>query len=489
MRFREELSFALDLCKSSTEPLYQQLARQIEDAVTSGILPAGARVPATRTLSQILNVSRTVTNAAYLDLFGKGILVSHSGSGTYVAGNQTPTPPRPHKAAAPSDVELSAHTYAAQGGFPVDAWRAAWRQASHSGPDTAPPPAAGLPELREAIARYLRWSRGLPCCPANIFVTTGEAQSLELLTHALAAHRSVALEDPCEPALRQIFESRHTAVSHVGVDEHGLDPRALPPQTGLVLVAPAHQFPTGACLTLERRTELLDRARAREVFVVEDDPDTEYLYAGAPQPSLSHMSGMQGVAQIGDFSTLFGPELGVAYIAAATDVVQCLTETASTSQLPSTVAQRATAALLNGGHVQRRLSRMRQIIRDKRTLLTTLFAPLEPFGRLTGMHAGAHALIRLDQAVPALHVQAKLAQAGFRIHTLDDFSEQPQHENALVLGYGGLSETALARAMTALARAIRSEPQNTRRMTQIPEHAPGIPLPSMRSPRERTTTV
>src|SRR5262249_42662195 len=66
-------------------PLTSQIAGQLRDALADGRLAPGERLPSTRTLADLLGISRTVVTGAYAQLFAEGWVEGRHGSGTYVA--------------------------------------------------------------------------------------------------------------------------------------------------------------------------------------------------------------------------------------------------------------------------------------------------------------------------------------------------------------------------------------------------------------------
>src|SRR5271165_4349201 len=88
-----DLGLPLLLDRRSPIALQQQLREQFRQAMLDGRLACGTRLPSTRALAQSLGVSRTVTSAAYAELFAEGYIEGRQGSGTYV-GSDLPTLPQ-----------------------------------------------------------------------------------------------------------------------------------------------------------------------------------------------------------------------------------------------------------------------------------------------------------------------------------------------------------------------------------------------------------
>ena len=146
--------------------------------------------------------------------------------------------------------------------FPRAAWLRALREALATLPDAdlqyGDP--LGVEVLRAALSDYLGRVRGVVADPARVVVTTGYTQSLALICHALAADGAtrIALEDPTNPEQQQIARRAGLEPVPIAVDADGLRIDALErARADAVVVTPAHQHPTGAVLSGERRTALL----------------------------------------------------------------------------------------------------------------------------------------------------------------------------------------------------------------------------------------
>ena len=146
--------------------------------------------------------------------------------------------------------------------------------------DMVYPPYAGLPALRIAIATYLQLSRGIDCSPAQVFVTSGYRNTLELITRALLRPGdAVWTEDPGYPPTAALLTEAGMKTVPVAVDADGLMVShgiAAAPDARAAVVTPAHQSPLCVSLSLPRRLALLDWAAQNGAWVVEDDYDGEY---------------------------------------------------------------------------------------------------------------------------------------------------------------------------------------------------------------------
>jgi GntR family transcriptional regulator / MocR family aminotransferase len=277
----------LDLTGVARGRQAEELADRLRRAVRTGRLPAGTRLPASRTLAGDLAVSRGVVVRAYEQLGAEGYLSAKLGSGTVVAD----VPGRPAESVRRRQRPPTNPGLPSGGTFPRAAWaRCAARAFSRlTDADLGYGDPAGWPPLREELCRYLGRVRAVVAPPERIVVVNGFGQTTRLVADVLC-HRDIdriAVEDPGSIGIREQFERANVRCVGVPVDGDGICVDAL--EAGgarAVVVTPAHQFPTGVVASGDRRHALLDWARGTSSVVVEDDYDAEFRYDRTPVGAL-----------------------------------------------------------------------------------------------------------------------------------------------------------------------------------------------------------
>ena len=462
---RADLPLLVD--RSAAAPLAAQLTAQLRDAVTSGALLAGDRLPSTRDLATTLEVSRTVVTTAYAQLFAEGWLEGRHGSGTYVA-DVTPALPR-LPAAAPSPApalssalesfstappDPAARPVSRDSGFielvtgvpwvaGIDPamWRRAWRYAGTQAPSFFPDP-YGLPGLRAELAHYLRRSRGLAVTPEHVLVTRGVANGLSAIAAALVRPGDrVGVEEPGYEGAREVLRRAGARIVACRVDGGGVVPEELPGDLKLLYVTPAHQYPLGGRLPVHRRQALTAWARSAGAVIVEDDYDGEFRYDVAPLPALYSMD-PEVVVYLGTTSKMLTPVFGTGWLAAPPDLVRLLAERRrEVSERVPEPAQHALLAMLTSGNLERHVRRMRLEYGRRRAALMGL-------PELRGDSAGLHVVLELRR--PAAEFVSAAAERGVGLSDVDRFFLGPPTLNAVVLGYGATPLTQVRRAAAAL---------------------------------------
>jgi GntR family transcriptional regulator / MocR family aminotransferase len=444
----------LDLASVPGRSLRARLEHALREAMRGGRLASGARLPPTRALAAELGVSRGVVVDAYAQLAAEGYLHTRRGGGTTVSSAVAESRPIP---AAVIQNRLPAHDMSpfrpALSGFPRRVWASTLTRVLREMPDMrlAYPDAAGVPELRAALAGYLARARGVRADPEQIVATNGLRQGMTLLWSALAARgvRRVAVEEPGWRGVRETASAAGIELLPLPVDEDGLVvERLYAAPVDLVALAPAHQYPTGAVLSPARRALVLAWARRRGALILEDDYDAEYRYDRQPVGSL-HGLAPERVIYGGSTSKTLAPAVRVGWLVLPRALVQPVIDRQRVcGGMPAPLEQLALADLIERGELDRHLRRQRLRYRRRRDLMLAALAAELPGMTVQGAAAGLYVLLRLPED---LGEQAVLAAARSRGIDLEGGGgEQPE----LVIGYANLSDAAVGPAVGALAGAI-----------------------------------
>ena len=491
------------------------LARALRDAVRSGRLAPGTRLPPYRSLAADLGVARNTVADAYAELVAEGWLTARQGSGTRVAEQTRPPhtalrpkrpatnttrapgrqpPPRPHPspnasprphpsprpAARAHDIRQGTPDVSA---FPRTAWLASYRRALQQAPNEVfgPGDPAGRPELREALAAYLARARGVRTEPDRIVVCSGFAHALRLLfggggsgggsgeggaasgtgTGRQVLRGPLAVEAYGLPFHRELLAAEGVRTVPLPIDAHGARVDRLTRERA-VLLTPAHQFPTGGPLHSERRAAVVDWARARGGVVLEDDYDGEFRYDRKPVGALQSLD-PERVILIGSVSKSLSPAVRLGWMVLPERYVgDVLAAKGEREAWASVLDQLALADFIVSGSYDRHVRRMRQRYRARRDRLVAALAEGAPHIEVGGVAAGLHAVLRLPPGTERSAVKAATWQ-GVALDGLAEFrhpdTDMPAGDG-LVVGYATPSEHAYTAALEALCRAL--PPADTR---------------------------
>jgi GntR family transcriptional regulator/MocR family aminotransferase len=326
-------------------------------------------------------------------------------------------------------------------------------------------PPGGAPELREALAGYLARARGVACSPEEVVVTQGSQQAIDLTMRLLVdPGDTVVIEEPHYTGFTLCAAAAGAKPAFVATDEQGLrsdELEAVGPAR-LACVTPSHQFPAGGVLSLPRRLALLDWARRRSAYVLEDDYDGEFRFTGRPLECLQALDRHGRVLYAGTASKLLFPALRIGWLVAPPALASFLQDAKALADTgTATLEQLAFADFIGEGHLERhvRRSRVRHAAR-RAALVEALERELGERAEVLGANAGVHVLVRLAER-PARDVR-RLREAcrehGVGVYPAAPFYARPPARAELLLGYAALREPQIRAGVRRLREALDSLP-------------------------------
>lgn len=429
-------------------PLGVQLSTQIRERILDESLPEGHRLPSSRALAAELGTSRSVVEQAYSQLVAEGWLRGRHGSGTFVASRglrRAVSRRAAEPAAAGPLVTLDAGTPFIDPRHAAG-WRRAWREVSTATPPRGYDDSRGLPELRRLLAERLARTRGLACEPEQVVITSGTTDGLRHLLGALPPG-AVGIEDPGYRAAvataRQVGREVRDLPA-IDPDGWALDGLAA------VYVTPAHQHPLGHVMSASQRLHLLDRARASDALVIEDDYDSEFRYDVAPIPALASLA-PERVGYLGTAAKSVGPSMRIGWLVAPPEVTDAVNarRTATHDAAPWPV-QRAFLTLVRDGYLDRVVRSARRVYAERAQRVTEALRPYATPS--TPSPAGMYTTWLLPHADAVRARDAALA-AGYQVNLLADYCRSAGLTGLLV-GVGGVTDAQLDEALAALVRGL-----------------------------------
>ena len=435
------------------------LAGQLREAIRSGALASGVRLPASRALAQDLGLSRGTVVSVYEQLTAEGYLESRRGSGTIVARVS-----RAHDAATTGARPSPVHHNPGlpdTGLFPRREWLRAYRKALETLPDAdlryGHP--QGYRPLRLELSAYLGRVRGVRASADDILIVNGFAQGFALLARILPAFgiEAIAVEEPGSTGAREQLREWGVATPPVAVDGQGLDIDDLERSgAAAVLVTPAHHYPTGVVLAPERRRRLLEWVRAAHGrYIIEDDYDAEYRYDTEPVGSLQPFD-PERVITGSSISKTLAPGLRLGWLVLPPQLVDAAIRLKAAFDLGTQVlSQAAFAELLRGGGFDRHLRHSRSRYRRQRARLAERVAVAAPGLRVSGLEAGLSLCIEAD-LLDDQAVADELKAQGVACEALSYYQQRSDPQRGLVLDINATGERELGRVVAAVESASLS---------------------------------
>jgi GntR family transcriptional regulator/MocR family aminotransferase len=441
------------------------LETALREAVQTGRLAPGTRLPSSRTLAADLGIARNTVAEAYAQLGAEGWLTARQGSGTRVASTAVVSPgpaagirpPLGARAARydlrPGSPDLSA--------FPRAGWLSAARKALSGAPSRALgySDPRGRPELRTVLAAYLGRTRGVRVAPDRIVVCAGFTQGLALLCQVLpdVGVTKIAVEDYGQPHTAEALAASGLTPVMLGVDDGGavLD-KAHDAQA--MLLTPAHQFPLGSVLSPRRRADAARWAAGSGGLIIEDDYDGEFRYDRQPVGALQALA-PEHVIYAGTVSKTLAPGLRLGWLVLPARLTEAVASAKARSDAhTSSFEQLTLAEFITSGAYDRHVRRVRLAYRRRRDRLVAALATHAPGVRVTGIAAGLHAVAELGPGQREEQVIARAAARGVAIEGLGGYALREHTRGpALVIGYATPPEHGYTTALARLVAAIRDQ--------------------------------
>jgi GntR family transcriptional regulator / MocR family aminotransferase len=474
----------IDLDRARRTPLAAQIYGAIREAIETGRLASGARLPSWRDLAAQLGVSRGTVRVAYERLIAEQFAIGLGAAGTRVAGRPSPSsrpdwspeaPPLPDLfhdfGTAPLAFQMGVPS---QDAFPFKLWsRILTRETRRvtAAPVGYPDP-RGDPDLRKEIAAYLGIARGIRCNPSQVLITGGFSGALGLAIPGLQLERMGAwMEDPGFPLTRTALGLAGMTVAAVPVDAEGLDIAAgvrSAAGAALAVVTPGQQAPLGMTMSLARRLALIAWARRNDAWIIEDDYLSELQLKGRAAPALASLDHGGRVLHIGSFSKTISPALRLGFLVVPPELARRFGDLAAClAPAPAAPVQRAVAEFLRGGHYLRHLRRMKRLYAARREALLHCLREVASDSMKVQATAGLAVVILLPEFVSDSDIALGALPFGLAPSPLSPWYMRSPPQQGLLLGVTNLNERRLAADCSRLAELAREYRASGRRIVPL----------------------
>ncbi|WP_374361970.1 PLP-dependent aminotransferase family protein [Pseudoduganella danionis] len=441
-------------------PRYLQIAQFIEQALASGVLRPGDRLPAQRRLASLLQVDLTTVTRAYDVARQRHLLEGRGARGTYVAAPKVELgqlldlsmiiPPPP----AGIDFDELLRQGLAQVLLRTDS---SMLMNYHLGGGSAADRAAGALWLAPLFGQIEH-----DC----ISVCAGAQSALAALIMALSpAGGTILAEALTYPGLLNAAQALGRRVQAVASDADGMCPDALEQAcrqhgASLLYLNPTLQNPTGHTMPAARRLELLRVCARHGVMIIEDDPYT--LLADTAPPPLAASAPAQ-VAHIATLSKCLAPGLRTAFVLLHSAALRerFMTALRALVLMATPLTSALTTQWIHDGTAQQLLHGVRQEARQRQRLASQLLAGRSKpdSADLTPADCAIHIWLELPTYWRASTL-AQVAQAeGLAVSPASAFSTGPQPPEAIRIALGSIADAARLRvALRKLSELLARRP-------------------------------
>ncbi|HEY1904370.1 MAG TPA: PLP-dependent aminotransferase family protein [Terracidiphilus sp.] len=483
--------FSID--RSDPSPLHKQIYDRYRSAILRGDFRPGEQILSSREFASELCVSRFPVLNAYAQLLAEGYIESRVGAGTFVSASlpeQQMSVPQPfsRSPAAPSGprpVSRRSSLYPpvsnslvhrgwgsfgvhqpALDQFPFPIWSSLVARHSRNPHVRAihriDP--RGAERFRSAICDYLRTARGVHCSLDQILIVSGSQQALDITARVLLdPGNSVWVEEPGYSLQRTVLAAAGARLIPVPVDDEGMEvaqgiKRA--PKARAAFVTPSHQYPLGSTMCASRRIQLLNWAHSAGAWIVEDDYDSEFRYESLPIASMHGLDRNARVIYIGTFSKVLFPSLRLGYIVIPADLVdRFLAVRHAMDIFPPYLHQEVMADFIIEGHFTRHIRKMRQVYKQRRSILIESLArefPAHGGFQVHGVEAGMHLAMTLPPGLDDKEISTRAARSRLWLWPLSPSYNSCAPRHGFILGFGSSLPAQIPRAVRLMHSLIAS---------------------------------
>ncbi|WP_166244198.1 PLP-dependent aminotransferase family protein [Paenibacillus turpanensis] len=461
---------------ASALPYYIALYEAIKRDIMEGRLRPNDALPSIRKLAAGLSISTTPVEVAYQQLIAEGFVESRPRQGFFVVslpvsygelklGGPQLEPAQLDETAAASEQVYIYDFHMAKNDnehFPIRVWKKLFSQVLREDYEELLfyGDAQGEKELREQIATYLGRLRGVICRPEQIVI--GAEQ--HLLMHYLAlllrdVSSVIAAEQPSYPLIPSTFESEGYEVYTIPPADHGgiSVPHLEQSSARILFVSPSHRFPDGRVMPFSERLELLEWAKRREAYILEDDYGRELRYQGQSIPALQGVDSRANVIYLGGFSQILAPDLCIHYMVLPETLLpryHSLRRTLLFESSCSRIVQRALRRFMEEGHFERHVSKMRNVYRQKNNVMVqSLRALFGEWGEIVNPEAGLHVILKLHSAVSEREMVRIARENGVFVAAASPYYpglSDRNRERQFMIGFGGVPEERIHEGLLRL---------------------------------------
>lgn len=446
------------LSKESKEPLYIQIYQQIRKEIIDGTLKEGDILAGSRGLAKTLSVSRNTVDNAYSQLVAEGYIHAKKGIGFIViklpelkTPNQLTPLPFSIKPLVTNtkiddhiiyDLTNSSHTSDL---FPKTLWKRytleCLEHLDREKKISSHLDKQGEFYLRNNLRLYLERIRGVNCTENQIIITAGIQQSLDIICKIISKkHSTIFMEEPGYNKAVAVFKNNGLTTQTISVDEHGIDVSTLSDEKNVCAIysTPSHQFPTGVTMPIGRRYQLLEWAKRNDVYIIEDDFDSELRYYAKPIPSLQSIDTDNRVVYLGTFSKALSPSIRMGYMILPPKLLEIyLDQFQNYNSTVPLLNQYVIARLIETGQYDRHIRRLNHTFRKRLELFSDELSNSMPSVKLSSNGSGQYFLLTFPGAVNQDVLIKQALEYGVRVYSTMQFWQEKAScpPNTLFLGF------------------------------------------------------
>lgn len=422
--------------------LYMQIYEYFKNEIINGTYKANKKLPSKRNLAKEYNISLNTVDNAYSKLLEEGFIYSKERQGFFVSdvGELYVLDSKPiHITKEEENIEYDFSYSGVSEEFPYKIFKKISSNIFDNKDILEKVDYQGYLPLRTQISEYLDKSRGFKADPSQIVISSGSEYLFQIIFKLISG--KFGIEDPGYNMLSNIMDTNDINYEFISVDENGMDLTKLKKsKSDFCVITPAHQFPTGVIMNMQRRVELLNMKKIK--YVIEDDYDSEFKYSKRPVPALKSIDVNDKVIYIGSFSKSISPSFRVSFMVLPFDLVEKYNKIFKFFICPvSIMVQKMLTTFIETGEFEKHLNRMRKIYSKKRQLLIDMLSERKDI-TIRGADAGLHVVLEYPKNYSEEYIVKKAKEKKIKVYGLSSYGTKREIPSIL-LGFATLSEEKL----------------------------------------------
>ena len=422
--------------------LYIQIYEYFKNEIINGTYKAHSKLPSKRNLAKEYKISLNTVDNAYSKLLEEGFIYSKERQGFFVSdvGELYVLDSKPiHITKEEENIEYDFSYSGVSEEFPYKIFKKISSNIFDNKDILEKVDYQGYLPLRTQISEYLNKSRGFKADPSQIVISSGSEYLFQIIFKLISG--KFGIEDPGYSMLSNIMDTNDINYEFIPVDKNGMDLTKLKKsKSDFCVITPAHQFPTGVIMNMQRRVELLNMKKIK--YVIEDDYDSEFKYSKRPVPALKSIDVNDKVIYIGSFSKSISPSFRVSFMVLPFDLVEKYNKIFKFFICPvSIMVQKMLTTFIETGEFEKHLNRMRKIYSKKRQLLIDMLSERKDI-TIRGADAGLHVVLEYPKNYSEEYIVKKAKEKKIRVYGLGSYGTKREIPSIL-LGFATLSEEKL----------------------------------------------
>lgn len=422
--------------------LYMQIYEYFKNEIINGTYKANTKLPSKRNLAKEYKISLNTVDNAYSKLLEEGFIYSKERQGFFVSdvGELYVLDSKPiHITKEEENIEYDFSYSGVSEEFPYKIFKKISSNIFDNKDILEKVDYQGYLPLRTQISEYLDKSRGFKAEPSQIVISSGSEYLFQIIFKLISG--KFGIEDPGYSMLSNIMDTNDINYEFISVDENGMDLTKLKKsKSDFCVITPAHQFPTGVIMNMQRRVELLNMKKIK--YVIEDDYDSEFKYSKRPVPALKSIDVNDKVIYIGSFSKSISPSFRVSFMVLPFNLVEKYNKIFKFFICPvSIMVQKMLTTFIETGEFEKHLNRMRKIYSKKRQLLMDMLNERKDI-TIKGADAGLHVVLEYPKNYSEEYIVKKAKEKKIKVYGLGSYGTKRKIPSIL-LGFATLSEEKL----------------------------------------------